>query len=115
MKKLLLVAAALLPLLGYAQKKIAPPSTYDVLIGTYTTGDSKGVYVYRLYENKGRLSYLNEFTTVDDTAFTNPSYLTVSANNRFVYAVNEGKVGRVTALSFDPNSGKMKFINSQLS
>ena len=113
MKKLLLIVSALLPLFGYAQKKNLPPSTYDVLIGTYTTGDSKGVYVYRLYENKGRLSYLNEFTTTDDTAFTNPSYLTVSDNNRFVYAVNENKVGGVTALSFDPNTGKMKFINSQ--
>src|ERR1700761_4280198 len=113
MKKLLLVAAALLPLLGYAQKKIAPPSTYDVIIGTYTTGDSKGIYVYRLYENKGRLSYLNEFTTVDDPDFTNPSYLTVSDNNKFVYVVNENKEGGVTALSFDANTGKMKKINSQ--
>lgn len=113
MKKMLLVAAALLPLLGHAQKKNALPSTYDVLIGTYTTGTSKGVYVYRLYEERGRLSYLNEFTTTDDTAFTNPSYLTVSNNNRFVYVVNENKVGGVTALSFEPNTGKMKFINSQ--
>jgi 6-phosphogluconolactonase len=113
MKKLLLIASALLPLFSAAQKKAALPSTYDVIIGTYTTGDSKGVYVYRLYEEKGRLSYLNEFTTTDDTAFTNPSYLTVSDNNRFIYAVNENKVGGVTALSFDPNTGKMKFINSQ--
>ncbi len=113
MKKLLLILPALLPFFGYAQKKGAPPSTYDVLIGTYTTGDSKGVYVYRLYETTGRLSYLNEFTTVDDAAFTNPSYLTVSDNNRFIYAVNENKVGGVTALSFDPNTGKMKLINSQ--
>lgn len=113
MKKLLLIASAVLPLFGYAQKKNALPSTYDVLIGTYTTGTSKGVYVYRLYEEKGKLSYLNEFTTIDDTAFTNPSYLTVSNNNHFVYVVNENKVGGVTALTFEPNTGKMKFINSQ--
>ncbi len=113
MKKLLLVAAALLPLLVHAQKKVVLPSTYDVLIGTYTTGTSKGVYVYRLYERNGRLAYLNEFTTVDDADFTNPSYLTVSDNNRFVYVVNENKVGGVTALSFTPTTGKMKFINSQ--
>lgn len=113
MKKLLLVVSALLPLFASAQKKGALPSTYDVLIGTYTTGTSKGVYVYRLYEDKGRLSYLNEFTTVDDTAFTNPSYLTVSNDNHFVYVVNEHPVGGVTALSFAPETGKLKFINSQ--
>jgi len=113
MKKLLLIIAAILPLLGYSQKKNTAPSTYDVLIGCYTTGTSKGIYVYRLYEEKGRLSYLNEFTTEDDTAFTNPSYLTVSNNNHFVYAVNENKVGGITALSFVPNTGKLTFINSQ--
>lgn len=113
MKKMLLVALALLPLLGSAQKKKAQPSTYDVLIGTYTTGTSKGVYVYRLYEERGKLSYLNEFTTTDDTAFTNPSYLTVSSNNRFVYVVNENKVGGITALSFVPATGKLTYINSQ--
>lgn len=113
MKKLLLVVSALFPLLVSAQKKGALPSTYDVIVGTYTTGTSKGVYVYRLYEERGKLSYLNEFTTTDDTAFTNPSYLTVSDNNRFIYAVNENKVGGVTALSFNPATGKMKLINSQ--
>jgi 6-phosphogluconolactonase len=113
MKKLLLIVLAILPLLGYSQKKKTAPTTYDVLIGCYTTGASKGIYVYRLYEEKGRLSYLNEFTNVDDNGFTNPSYLTVSANNHFVYAVNENKTGGVTALSFAPNTGKLIFINSQ--
>ena len=106
----------LLPVLSFAQhKKAKAPSTYDVLIGTYTKGTSKGVYVYRFYEETGRLSYLNEFTTVDDTAFTNPSYLCVANNNKFVYAVNENTVGGVTALTFDANTGRMKFINSQKS
>ncbi len=115
MKKLLLIASFLLPVLSYAQSKKPVPSTYDVLIGTYTNGTSKGIYVYRLYEETGKLSYLNEFTNVDDTAFTNPSYLCVSNNNKFVYAVNENTKGGVTALTFNANTGKMKFINNQQS
>jgi 6-phosphogluconolactonase len=117
MKKLLLITSMLLPVLAFAQHKKPAPSTYDVLIGTYTNGGStsKGVYVYRLYEETGKLAYLNEFTTVDDTAFTNPSYLCVSDNNKFVYAVNENTKGGVTALTFEPTTGKMKFINRQQS
>ena len=113
MKKLLLIISTLCPVLSYAQSKKPAPSTYDVLIGTYTTGTSKGVYVYRLYEESGKLSYLNEFTNVDDTAFINPSYLCVSNNNKFVYAVNESTKGGVTALTFNANTGKLKFINNQ--
>ncbi|WP_183576027.1 lactonase family protein [Mucilaginibacter sp. X5P1] len=113
MKKLLLIVSFLFPVLSYAQSKKPVPSTYDVLIGTYTNGTSKGIYVYRLYEETGKLSYLNEFTNVDDTAFTNPSYLCVSNNNKFVYAVNENTKGGVTALTFNANTGKMKFINNQ--
>jgi 6-phosphogluconolactonase len=96
----------------YAQKKKAgPPSTFDLLIGTYTKGKSKGIYVYRFYAEKGRLEYLNE---IDD--ISNPSYLTVSNNNKFVYAVNEdGKKGEVSAFKFDAKQGKLEFINKQSS
>ncbi len=110
MKKFLLILSILFPVLTYAQKKKAAPSTYDLLIGTYTKpGKSKGIYVYRFYAETGRLAYLNE---IDDVA--NPSYLTVSANNKFVYAVNEtGKNGEVSAFSFDGKQGKLVFLNKQ--
>jgi len=113
MKKLLLIVCLLFPVLTYAQHKKPVPSTFDVLIGTYTNGTSKGIYVYRLYEETGKLAYLNEFTNGDDSTFTNPSYLCVANNNHFIYAVNENKVGGVTALTFDPLAGKMTFINKQ--
>ena len=73
------------------------PSTFDLLIGTYTKGKSKGIYVYRfLCWNRAVLAYLNE---IDDV--NNPSYLCVAANNKFVYAVNEtGKDGEVSAFTF---------------
>ncbi|MDF2431020.1 MAG: 6-phosphogluconolactonase [Mucilaginibacter sp.] len=109
MKKFLLIISLLFPVLIYAQHKKTAPSTYDLLIGTYTTGKSKGIYVYRFYAETGRVEYLNEIDGVD-----NPSYLCVASNNKYVYAVNEtGKNGEVSAFSFDPKQGKLVFINKE--
>ncbi|HVS93720.1 MAG TPA: lactonase family protein [Mucilaginibacter sp.] len=109
MKKLLAIAALLLPAFIYAQSKNAAPATYDVVIGTYTKGQSKGIYVYRFYEETGKLAYLSE---IDDVS--NPSYLCLSKDNKFIYAVNEdGKNGGVSAFTFDPAVGTMKFLNRQ--
>ena len=109
MKKFLLIISLLFPVFIYAQHKKTAPSTYDLLIGTYTKGKSKGIYVYRFYVETGRLAYLNE---VDDVS--NPSYLCVAANNKFVYAVDEnGKNGEVSAFTFEPKGGKLVFINKQ--
>jgi len=111
MKKFLLIISLLFPVVIYAQHKNAAPSTYDLLIGTYTKGKSQGIYVYRFYTETGRMAYLNE---IDDVS--NPSYLCVSANDKFVYAVNEnGKNGEVSAFSFEPRQGKLAFINKQSS
>jgi len=111
MKKLLFLIVILLPAFSYAQKKTKVPSTYDLVIGTYTTGTSKGIYVYRFYTETGKLAYLSQIEGVD-----NPSYVTLSSNNRFIYAVNEtGKNGEVSAFKFEPNEGKMTFINKQSS
>jgi 6-phosphogluconolactonase len=113
MKKILLAVALLLPLLSNAQhKSTKTPKTYDLIIGTYTNGTSKGIYVYRFYVDNGRLAYLNQ---VDDVS--NPSYLTVSDNHKFVYAVNEDPkvIGGVSSFTFDAASGKLTPINRQSS
>jgi len=111
MKKILFIALLLFPVLIYAQKKSKIPSTYDLIIGTYTTGQSKGIYVYRFYTETGKIAYLNE---IDD--IKNPSYVCVSKDNKFIYSVNENdKNGEVTAFKFEPNEGKMTLINKQSS
>ncbi len=111
MKKFLLIASLLFPTFIFAQHKNATPTTFDLLIGTYTKGTSKGIYVYRFYAETGKLAFLNE---IDDVS--NPSYLCVSANNKFVYAVNEnGKDGEVSSFTFEPKQGKLVFINKQSS
>lgn len=111
MKKLLLALALLSATNLFAQKKDNTPKTYDLLIGTYTTGTSKGIYVYRFYTETGKTAYLNEVTGID-----NPSYLCVAKNNRFVYSVNEvgdDRKGSISSFSFEPKMGKIDLINKQ--
>lgn len=108
MKKLLFIVAILFPALTFAQSKKPLPSTFDLLIGTYTTGTSQGIYVYRFYAESGKLAYLNQITT------DNPSYLCITDDNKFVYSVDEKDKGNgiVNGFTFNAKSGKMALIDS---
>ncbi|SHF06801.1 lactonase family protein [Dysgonomonas macrotermitis] len=81
-----------------------------MLVGTYTSGESKGIYVYKLDTAEGKSTYVSE-VNVD-----NPSYLNLDPTEKFVYAVTEEDVetGAVNAFSFDKASGKLTFINKEL-
>lgn len=110
MKKLLF-ALCLFPGLLKAQNK--QPKAFNLLIGSYTSNSPDGIYVYRFYEESGRLAYLNRISGV-----VNPSYLCVSNNHKFIYAVNESgspSKGGVSALSFEPKTGRMALLNQQTS
>jgi 6-phosphogluconolactonase len=106
MKKILIFVAMLSPVLGIAQKKPVYPKSLDLIVGAYTSGNSKGIAVYRFYTETGRLAYLSQIDNV-----SNPSYLAVSSNNKFVYAVNENDNGEVSSFSFEPKTGQLTFIN----
>ena len=87
-----------------------------LLIGTYTSGKSEGIYVYNFNSSTGDNSF------VSSTKITNPSYLAVSSNNKMVYAVSEnadstklGIGGSVSAFSFDNKNGSLHLINQQFS
>ena len=108
MKNFWLVAALVIPLITQAQKQKPLPKTYDLVIGTYTSGSSKGISVYRFYTETGRLAYLSK---IDDVS--NPSYLCVAKDDKHVYAVNEGTEGAVSSFSFEPKTGVLTFINKQ--
>ena len=82
-----------------------------LLIGTYTSGKSEGVYVYRFNSETG------DFDSVSMIKTSNPSYLAVSPDEKFVYAVNEnadkGSGGKVSSFAFDKQQGKLSFIDQQ--
>jgi 6-phosphogluconolactonase len=109
MKKFILfICLAIFNLIATGQKK----ENY-LLVGTYTTGKSEGIYVYRFNTVTG------DFDSVSMIRTSNPSYLAISPNQKFVYAVHEnannGKGGEVAAFLFNKEQGKLSFINQQLS
>ena len=57
---------------------------YFVYVGTYTQGDSEGIYVYRLDGATGALEYNSKMTGVE-----NPSFLEIHPSGQYLYAVNE--------------------------
>ncbi|PXV64080.1 6-phosphogluconolactonase (cycloisomerase 2 family) [Dysgonomonas alginatilytica] len=82
-----------------------------MLVGTYTSGESKGIYVYKLDTITGTSKYISEIK-VD-----NPSYLVLDQSEKFVYSVTEDEgigTSAANAFSFDKQDGKLTFINKQL-
>ena len=88
-----------------------PKDEMYMLVGTYTGGDSKGIYVYALDTVAGSSRYISE-VNVD-----NPSYLVLDDKENYVYAVTEDddiSKAAVNAFVFDKKDGKLSFINKQL-
>ncbi|MCP4263348.1 MAG: lactonase family protein [Planctomycetes bacterium] len=84
-----------------------------VYFGTYTRGQnsSKGIYRSILDSETGKLS-----TPVLATVATNPSFLEIHPNKKFLYAVSEvGGSGGVSAYAIDSNTGDLKLLNQQSS
>lgn len=108
-------ALLIYPLLMLSTTLLAQKDSY-LLIGTYTTGKSDGIYVYRFNTETGEATAVSSFKT------SNPSFLAVSPDQRFVYAVNENADstmhtvgGSIAAFGFDKTSGTLSFLNKQYS
>jgi 6-phosphogluconolactonase len=106
-----LLGMALLPS-APAAKNSSKDGTYFVYVGTYTRGDSKGVYAYRFDSKSGNLEKVGLAGEV-----VNPSWVTVHPNGKFLYAVselgNDGKSsGMVTAFAIDPKTAMLTKLNS---
>lgn len=89
------------------------PQHYYLFIGTYTNTTSKGIYIYDFNSQTGEATWISNTDSV-----TNPSWVTISSNQKYVYAVNEtngANPGRVTAYSFDKNNGTLHFLNTTAS
>ena len=86
-----------------------PVEELTMLVGTYTSGDSKGIYSFRLNEENGTV------TPLSDVAVENPSYLVPSSDGKFVYAVSEFSDERaaVNAFAFDKEKGTFRLLNTQ--
>lgn len=91
----------------FAQKNI-------LLIGTYDSPKSEGIYVYQFNSNDGAATKLSH------VKISNPSFIEVSKNGKYVYAVNETATknnngGMVSSFYYNRDSSKLVFINQQSS
>src|ERR1700761_5896137 len=90
------------------------PGKYIFYVGTYTQegSKSKGIYAYRFDPDSDQISPLGLAAET-----TNPSFVTLSPNGRFLYAVNEvgdyqgPNSGGVSAFAVDRATGKLTFLN----
>ncbi|MFO0912529.1 MAG: lactonase family protein [Pirellulales bacterium] len=80
---------------------------YRVYLGTYTGGESKGIYQCELNTADGSLS---PATLAVETS--GPSFLAIHGNRQWLYAVNED-AETVSAFSIDSDTGKLTLLNSQ--
>ena len=103
-------AAALLAALLPAQ---ATKGDYLTYVGTYTKpNQSKGIYAWRFSPATGKMT---ELGLAAESA--GPSFLAISPNRKFLYAVNElstfqgQKAGAVSAFAIDTATGKLRLLN----
>ena len=96
--------------LVYSFKTVA--QNIPLYLGTYTNETSNGIYYFDFNTKTGEISNKKLAATV-----TNPSFLTYSADKKFLYAVNEvnrynnTNSGSVSAFSVSKN-GLLQFINT---
>ena len=97
-------------------KELIAPSPRELLlyVGTYTSGKSEGIYVYKFDLSSGEFKHLATAKGIVD-----PSFLAIDPRRRHLYAVNEieefgGKPGgAVSAFKVDPQTGNLQFLNQQ--
>nr|WP_285947992.1 lactonase family protein [Bacteroides intestinalis] len=105
-------------MLGLAMTACAPRKAENVnngsdelamLVGTYTDGNSKGIYTFRFNQETGVATSLSSIEVL------NPSYLIPSEDGKFVYAVSEmnDTTAALNAFSFDKETGKLSLLNRQ--
>ena len=106
---LLLCSGAANDTYGAEEKNV---KNVTVFIGTYTGGDSKGIYSLRLDLANGDLQSLAVTEGVK-----NPSFVAVHPQGEFLYSVSEvddyakQNTGAVSAFSITPNTGRLTLLN----
>lgn len=90
---------------------VSPGQEHYLIVGTYDSPKSEGIYVYKFNSIDGSVKEAGHIKT------SNPSYIAISPDQQFVYAVHEngkdGKGGEVAAFSFNKQTGKLTLINQQ--
>jgi 6-phosphogluconolactonase len=110
----LLLLIVLFTVFSASAAPAARSGKYLVYVGTYTGEDtkSKGIYAFRYDAATAQVTPLGLAAET-----TNPSFVAVHPNGKFLYAVNElgnykgPNSGGVSAFSIDRSTGKLTFLN----
>lgn len=77
-------------------------------VGTYTKGESKGIYSFNFNSESGKINDIKLAAEIK-----NPTYLAIDKKNKFLYSVSkESDNGGVAAFSINNNSQELNFLNS---
>ncbi len=80
-----------------------------LLVGTQTSGTSKGIYSYAFDSATGELTQIGLAAATD-----NPTFLALAPNGKTLFAANElDAVGAVTSFTVDRKASKLTKINEQ--
>lgn len=98
---------------GAMSAQAAPTDTYELLVGSYTAGSSEGIYRLQFDSRTGQF----QGKPVLAAKVANPSWLTVSKDQKQLFVVNENgpgqkdAVGRVSSYAIDPKNHQLTLIN----
>lgn len=87
---------------------------YIAYVGTYTYGESEGIYIFSLDTSTGRFEPIGVSKKLE-----NPSYLAISKDSKYLYTVmetdefNGEKGGAVGSFLINRETGKLEFLNCQ--
>jgi 6-phosphogluconolactonase len=81
-------------------------NSYILIIGTYTSPESDGLYVYDFDSQTGNAKFKSKIAGVE-----NPSYLDISRDGKHLYTVNEGRNGSISSFNFNRETRNIVFIN----
>lgn len=117
-RRMIAICMAALCLFACTQKKKSTEEDNNMtsrnelylLIGSYNSETTPGMYVYKFDEENGTAKAVSEVNGI-----LNPSYLTISPDEKYVYCVseNDGEAALANSFSFHKEDGTLKFLNSQ--
>lgn len=101
-QKVVVVFLGLISMTAFGQT-----TDYYLYIGTYTRKNSEGIYIYQFNSITG------DFKPVSIAKETNPSFLAITSDQRFLYALSGNKGDSIKAYTIEKPSHQLTLLNSQ--
>ncbi len=99
--------------IGAMGVQVASADDYQLLVGSYTAGQSQGIYRLVFDSGTGQI----DASPLQVIKSENPSWLTLSKDRRHLFVVNENgpgqtdPVGRVSSFAIDPKTHALSLIS----